>query len=145
MRDFGLDMDVQAFLDAFTQWPKGLDQPVREMLSALREVGTVCCLSNSNALHWTDSLTNHFDAAYSSHQIGCIKPDRAAFDYVLTALKAAPEDITFFDDAHLNVEAASALGIDARLTQGIGEVVVHLSKLGYELPTSVVSSLPSHL
>ena len=51
------------------------------------------------------------DSVFSSHLMGEIKPDAAAFEVVLRALAVTPGQIRFFDDSCSNVEAARALSI----------------------------------
>ena len=53
----------------------------RELLARLRTDFRTACLSNSNELHWRkfDGFAGLFDIALSSHRLGVIKPDHAAF------------------------------------------------------------------
>jgi putative hydrolase of the HAD superfamily len=58
---------------------------------------------------WLDAFTERF---YSCH-LRAIKPERQAYEQVLAALSAAPQDVWFFDDREANVAAARHLGIQA--------------------------------
>jgi putative hydrolase of the HAD superfamily len=129
VREFRLSMAPDDFLSAFATWPKGFYPGVEALLAELRQSHTVCCLSNSNEVHWTNAPIGHFDHAFSSHLIGCIKPDRDAFDHVLSTLGATPGDVHFFDDAPVNVEAARACGLHAHHTPGFTALQTKLHDL----------------
>lgn len=58
---------------------------------------------------WLEAFTERF---YSCH-LRAIKPERRAYEQVLDALSAAPQDVWFFDDREANVAAARQLGIKA--------------------------------
>src|SRR5256885_15418243 len=50
--EWQLPLSPNAFLEAFSYWPKGLYPGASELLATLRERHVVACLSNSNAIHW---------------------------------------------------------------------------------------------
>ncbi|HEX7069687.1 MAG TPA: HAD family phosphatase [Rhodothermales bacterium] len=131
VREFGVNLDPAEFLASFSTWPKGFYDGAVGLLADLRSQHTVCCLSNSNEVHWTSSLTAHFDRAFSSHLIGCIKPDPEAFAYVLSEIDVPAERVHFFDDAPVNVEAARRLGLNAYHTVGFGALQAELKQLGF--------------
>jgi putative hydrolase of the HAD superfamily len=64
-----------------------------------------------DAAPWLAPFTRRF----FSWQLRAIKPEPAAYQSVLAALGARPEEVVFFDDRPVNVVAAAQLGIDARL------------------------------
>jgi putative hydrolase of the HAD superfamily len=104
------------------------------MLKLLAQRCTLACLSNTNSIHWPhirdtlglNGLLHHY---YLSHEIGHLKPTRAAFEYVLADLRCSPSRVVFLDDNQLNVEAAQAVGIQAYRTVGIAEVQTTLQAL----------------
>ena len=105
------------------------------MLALLAQRCTLACLSNTNSVHWphvrdTLGLSGLLHRYYLSHEIGHLKPTRAAFEHVLTDLGCAPASVVFFDDNQLNVDAAQAVGIRAYRTVGIVEVQTALRSLG---------------
>lgn len=59
-----------------------------------------------------------FSEKFFSCRLRAVKPEPAAYQAVLNALGAAPEDIVFVDDRPANVAAAAALGMRAELFQG---------------------------
>jgi putative hydrolase of the HAD superfamily len=84
-------------------------------------------LSNSNELHWERNtndlgITQLFEVAISSHQLGLCKPDQAIYVAALKQIGVSPSSTMFFDDLHANVVAASALGIQAHQVEGVGAV-----------------------
>jgi putative hydrolase of the HAD superfamily len=116
--------EAEAFLDDFRNWPTRLFPGVREMLTLLALRCTLACLSNTNSIHWPhirdtlglNGLLHHY---YLSHEIGHLKPARAAFEHVLADLGCPPSCVVFLDDNQLNVNAAQAVGIQAYRTVGI--------------------------
>jgi putative hydrolase of the HAD superfamily len=71
---------------------------------------------------------------YLSHEIGHLKPTRAAFEHVLADLGCPPSRVVFLDDNQLNVEAARDIGIQAYRTVGIAEVQATLQSLALLSP-----------
>ena len=120
MAEWGIAGSPEAFIDAFTSWPIGLYPGAADLLARLRSRHRTACLSNSNVLHWRrfDGFAGHFDVALSSHLLGVIKPDGECFEKALRVLDVAAADVVFFDDSPLNVEAAGALGLNARHVDG---------------------------
>ena len=116
--EFELSCTPAHFVDAFAGWPKGFYPGVDSLLRELRSRYRVACLSNSNELHWTGSVTSHFDVAYSSHLLQRIKPDAEVFEFVTSDLGCNAADIIFFDDSEPNVSAARDVGWQAHLTVG---------------------------
>jgi putative hydrolase of the HAD superfamily len=56
-----------------------------------------------------------FHPRFFSCRLRMVKPEPGAYEKVLEGLRAAPDEVVFFDDRPPNVAAAKALGIDARL------------------------------
>ena len=133
--EWGLTVTAEAFLDEFRRWPKRLFPGVRELLALLAPHCTLACLSNTNSVHWphvyeTLGLSGLLHHYYLSHEIGHLKPTRAAFEHVLADLGCPPSRVIFLDDNQLNVNAAQAVGIQAYRTVGIAEVQTVLQSLG---------------
>jgi putative hydrolase of the HAD superfamily len=133
--EWGLAVTAEVFLDNFKHWPKRLFPGVQEMLARLAQRCTLACLSNTNSIHWphirdTLGLNGLLHRYYLSHEIGHLKPTRAAFEHVLADLRCLPSRVLFLDDNQLNVEAAQAVGIQAYRTVGIAEVQKALHSMG---------------
>jgi HAD superfamily hydrolase (TIGR01509 family) len=120
VREWELSISPADFMADLAAWIEQTYPGAEELLAALRQKYRVCCFSNCNELHWEMMATflQRFDHAFSSHLLGCIKPDEEAFRAVLATLGAEPEEAVFFDDSRANVEAAERLGIRAFLVHG---------------------------
>ncbi len=81
-------------------------------------------LSNTNAIHIRQannmlaalgrpSLENLFERVFLSHEVRMAKPSPAIYQHVLAEVGLVAEETAFFDDNAANIEAASALGIQA--------------------------------
>lgn len=76
----------------------------------------VVCLSNGNP-EWTNYMIDYlhiddlFKKVYVSSEIGILKPNPGAYEYVLGDLGISAADAYFIDDRPVNVEAAQALGM----------------------------------
>ena len=137
--EHNLDLTVEAFIDAFSRWPRGLSPGAEALVDEVGARTTTACFSNSNAIHWYTQkdharIRELFDHAFSSHEIGHVKPDRAAFDHVIARLGVRPEEIVFLDDAVSNVAAACAMGIRGYRTVGVDEARAALADLGLVSP-----------
>ena len=134
MAEWGLTVTAEVFLDDFRSWPTRLFPGVRDMLALLAQHCILACLSNTNSVHWphvrdTLGLSGLLHRYYLSHEIGHLKPTRAAFEHVLADLGCPPSCVIFLDDNQLNVNAAQDVGIQAYRTVGIAEVQATLQSL----------------
>ncbi|KAF8968428.1 hypothetical protein BGZ46_010870 [Entomortierella lignicola] len=104
-------------------FPKGRLEFVR---SLKKDYGyKVYLLSNTNAIHIEyvdkvclkdykeDSLHPYFDKVYYSHEIGCRKPSKEAFEHILKDENLIASETLFLDDMPENVEAAKKCGLQA--------------------------------
>lgn len=120
------------FLAQFTAWARDYYPGARELLAGLRKRFRLACLSNSNELHWHkfQRFEGVFDVALSSHELGVLKPDAAAFTRALEICAVDAADVMFFDDSLSNVESARHLGLDAYQVEGFGALEALLTGLG---------------
>jgi putative hydrolase of the HAD superfamily len=132
VEEWGLALTPAAFLAEFAAWPRGYYPGARDLLRRLRRRHRVACLSNSNALHWErfGGFAEEFDVALSSHLLGAVKPDAAAFGRALDALGLTPGEVWFFDDSAANVRAARTLGILAFQVDGPAAAEAVLASAG---------------
>jgi HAD superfamily hydrolase (TIGR01509 family) len=126
IRDWGLSVNTETFLDAFRSWPRGPIPGAVELLQSVRRTIPVGCLSNTNTLHWNDharhwTIFDAFEFRFLSFEMGLIKPDREMFDRVSELLRAPPERMLFLDDNALNVNGAVAAGFHAIRVTGVDE------------------------
>jgi glucose-1-phosphatase len=126
VRDWGLHVEPQVFLDAFRSWP-GRSLPGAEALvQRVRRTVRAGCLSNTNAVHWDHHFArwpfiDALDFRFLSFELGMVKPDREMFDRVGELLPAPPSRVLFLDDNAINVEGATAAGFVAIQVRGVDE------------------------
>ena len=139
LAEWPLTMAPQAFLREFESWVRGFLPGAAPLLAHLRQRHTVACLSNTNAVHWgvLDEVRDAFDVCIVSHLIGHMKPDRAAYEQALQCLGAEAQQVCFFDDLSVNVQAARDLGFSACQVRGVAELVAALRGLGIDVSPAV--------
>lgn len=133
--ELALTVDQQTFLDYFKLLPVGPFPGARELVQSLKPKYQTALFSNSNEIHWQRKMLEMdlgpvFDHHFASHLMGFVKPDRQAFETVVSTLSVAPEQILFFDDNQLNVDAALKLGIRASKVVGLEELRSSLDAYG---------------
>lgn len=92
-----------------------LDRELVEFIRSLRPRYKTGLLSNA----WPDTrdylvhsqISDAFDEAMISAEVGLMKPDPAIYELVLKRLDVKPNEAAFVDDAAVNVEAARRLGL----------------------------------
>lgn len=105
-----------------------------DLLDQIRLEKPIFLLSNTNDLHMTQvrmelkkisdrSLEDYFNKVYLSQEIGHRKPNREAFELILTENNLNPATTLFVDDSIQHIEGAQRVGLQAiHLT---GELVDH--------------------
>ncbi|RRR75894.1 HAD family phosphatase [Streptomyces sp. RP5T] len=108
-----------------------VDDSMVTYVRQLRDRARVALLSNIPADHADAFLAaqpwlHDLDHLAFSGRIGVAKPDPAAFQHCVVALRAAPADFLFVDDREENVRAAQAVGLNGHVfrTQGLLAEVV---------------------
>ena len=114
------------FLESFAGWPTGLYPGVHELIARIPSNVTRALLSNSNSLHWPRvedefGLGALFEHRFVSHLTGRIKPDRDAFEHVISSLGCDAASVFFLDDNLMNVEAAREAGMQGAVVRGVDE------------------------
>ncbi len=133
--EFNLPVSPRAFLDTYRTWQLGLYPGASQMLETLAARFPLACLSNTNEIIWTDAIHElgvgrFFNYRFASHEMGCLKPDAEAYAYLAREVPFARDEIVFFDDNPINVEAAQAFGIEAYEARGPVEARETLEALG---------------
>lgn len=139
IEDWQLPISERDFLESFGSWATRPISGAEDLVAETAAAVPVGCLSNTNALHWEQQLARWpmmqlFGHTFLSFQTGFVKPDRQAFDHVVSAAGIQPNRILFLDDNVINVEAACQAGIRAVHTVGVENARVHLRYAGV-LPT----------
>ena len=122
-----LPYDPEEFIRRFDAWPDRLFDETLSLLQAIPPKFNRALLSNINPQHWgreeiEGQLTGCFDHTFLSYQTGLIKPDHDAFELVVKSFDCGPDEVLFFDDSQMNVDAAVDYGMQAVLTIGIEDV-----------------------
>ena len=107
-------------------WSRVDERMVAYVLS-LRDVAEVALLSNIPSDHADAFLVaqpwlHRLDHVALSGKIRAAKPDPAAFQHCVDALRAAPGDFLFVDDRAENVRAARAMGMNGHVFTGHDEL-----------------------
>ena len=127
--EWRLTLTPGAFIEDFSSWPGGPMVGAEDLVRQVAAEGNqVCCFSNTNSLHWEGSarikdLMCLFDSTYLSFQMGMLKPDLQAFEYVAQSLGLPPHRVLFLDDNQINVEAARTAGFSASRVLGVEQVL----------------------
>jgi glucose-1-phosphatase len=123
--DWELTIGAEEFAEAFRLWTGSLFDGARELVDETRLQVRTGCLSNSNALQWSEyvrtGITEHLDLLFLSHELDLIKPDPEIFEHVLAVTRSPGDRLLFLDDNELNVVAARAAGITAVEVRGVAE------------------------
>ncbi len=133
--EFELGVEPALFIESFAGWPTGLYPGAHELVARIPSRYTRALLSNSNALHWSRVIDDFglgalFEHQFVSHLTGRIKPDRDAFEHVVSSLGCDAGSVFFLDDNLLNVEAAREAGMQAALVSGVEGAEQALRKAG---------------
>lgn len=104
----------------------GIPEYKFQLLKDLRKKFNVYLLSNTNpsVMKWANSdkfspeglpIDAYFDTCYLSYEIGCAKPDKAIFEYIIKDSGMNPGETLFLDDGKANIESARELGFQVYL------------------------------
>ncbi|MDR1882827.1 MAG: HAD family phosphatase [Prevotella sp.] len=99
----------------------GISEYKFRLLKDLRKKYNVYLLSNTNpsVMGWAATgdfspeglpIGAYFDKCYLSFEIGCAKPDREIFDFIIADSKMDPAETLFLDDGKANIETGEKLG-----------------------------------
>ena len=92
---------------------------IREpLVASLRKRYRLVLLSNTNPIHFSMVKANypivrHFDDFVLSHEVGAVKPAERIYREAIKRAGCQAAECFFTDDLLVNIEAASALGMDA--------------------------------
>lgn len=119
VRDMQLPYDWQEFIRRFDSWPGKVPATTAALVRAIPPSIECALLSNINARHWqAQDVSGDFGGriarCFLSYEMGFVKPDPRAFQYVLKATGVAPGNILFLDDNPANIVAAANAGMRTR-------------------------------
>ena len=132
---FGLDIRPDRFIENYKTWYVGPYPGAIELVYELRKSFKVGCLSNINELYVPRflqdlQLNKIMDDCIFSCEVGMIKPDPNIFHLAAERLNTKTENILFFDDSQMNVNAALLSGMLAKRVDGPKGVYEVLDELG---------------
>jgi glucose-1-phosphatase len=121
--DWNMATSPLDFLAVFRGWAVGTYDGALDLVDEVAGRARLGCVSNTNGLHWAEmsgwGLQERFEFRFLSHEIGMIKPDREIFEHVVATVGVPAENILFLDDNVINVEGATAVGLDAVVVKGL--------------------------
>ena len=129
--DWSLDLEPAAFLEEFGSWSNAPYPGAVELVTAVRDVAGVGCLSNTNVVQWhtnyeSTPITEAFELRFLSFELGMVKPDREIFEEVAVRLPVPPERVFFLDDNAANVTGARGVGVRGPPRAGRGRCATGL-------------------
>lgn len=124
VRDWDLTIEPDVLLREFRTFSRAILPGARELLAELRPRYRLAALSNSNEIHWERNthelgVTQLFEFAISSHQVGICKPDPAIYQVALERAGVPGDAVMFLDDRAANVDAARKVGMRGRHVRGV--------------------------
>ncbi len=135
--ELGLPLSPEDFLVECRSWLGG---PIKEACDLVQRIPRhiqVGVLSNMGPLHWADAeghLPTRIERLFVSWQIGIMKPEPEAFRIALRWFTCPPSEVLFLDDAAINVEAALAQGMNARVVLDATDINAALRDYGVLRP-----------
>jgi putative hydrolase of the HAD superfamily len=125
--DADADTIEELRLTDIDSWSR-VDDAMVAYVRSLREVTEVALLSNIPSDHADAFLAAQpwlydLDHVAFSGKIKAAKPDPAAFQHCVAALRAAPTDFLFVDDREENVRAAQVVGMNGHVFTDRDELV----------------------
>ncbi len=130
------DARLGALLEAdLARW-SAYDDSMLELLAAWAATGRRLALLSNIPLELAARVDGRpwlrqFEVVAFSCRIRAVKPDRAAFEWVLRALDLPPGRVLFADDTQVNIDAAARLGLRTHRFTGPGEFAAYAATLGW--------------
>ena len=133
--EFDLLINEEEFMRHFLCWLSGLYEGAHALLNEVRPHYQLGVFSNTNECHWPRmmddmQLAGCFDHYFASFNIGLMKPDKSAFEYVIQQMGVSAQEILFLDDTAKNIEAAQACGMQAVQVKGARNARKAIESLG---------------
>jgi putative hydrolase of the HAD superfamily len=131
VREMQLQYSWQEFIARFDAWPDRISDATAALVKSIPLSLRCAILSNTNALHWAAQdidgvFEGRIEHCFLSFENGLMKPQPAAFHQVIDTYGCAAQAILFIDDNPVNIDAALATGMRARLCTGVdtlGEIL----------------------
>jgi glucose-1-phosphatase len=134
----GAPMSFAEFEQGWNAIFGGVIPGIEPLLRSLSGRVGLAYFTNTNELHkrcWSRLYAETialFDRAFISSDMGCRKPEEAAFRRVAAELGCEPEELLFFDDHPDNVAGARRCGYDEVLVTSIADIQLALRSRGLD-------------
>ena len=126
--------------EAWNSFLVGIPTKKLDLIIELRKKFRVVLLSNTNIIHFPDtvarffnfngmSTSDYFDKCYLSYEMKMAKPDEEIFNALLEAEQVSANECLFLDDGQKNIEQAAKSGIQTYLVKA-GEDLSWLVDIG---------------
>jgi putative hydrolase of the HAD superfamily len=118
---------VDEFVDLWCQSDVEGNQEVLDIVKIMRQKGNECYLTTDQEKYRSEyiaknlPLTEYFDGAFYSWQLGYKKSEPEFWQAILQKLNIPPDQVIYWDDDEKNVEMARQLGIDAHHYKNVDE------------------------
>jgi len=118
VKELNMDITPEDYIKEFPFFVKGFFPGAAELLQELKPKYRIACLSNTNLIQWNGLcervlIDKYFHHNFLSFEIGKVKPDPEIYAYVIEKLECAPDEIVFFDDNEVNVQAGLNAGMNS--------------------------------
>jgi putative hydrolase of the HAD superfamily len=127
LRDWGWKGSVDEFINTWLLTDHVVDIRLIDVIQGLRRSRVICCLATSQEytragyMRTNMGFQDVFDHLFFSCEIGWQKPNHAYFQHIEKMLNLEKESILFWDDSHLNIEAARECGWNAEIYNNFNE------------------------
>lgn len=116
--------------------PRLINQNVISIIKNLKEKGYRLGIfsnftkSGAQLIKNNSLITSLFDTIVISAEIALAKPNRDAYEYLISKLNLSPQEILFIDDSQINIEAAERVGIKSIIFKNSSNLQSELIKIG---------------
>jgi putative hydrolase of the HAD superfamily len=121
LSEWGWKGSVDEFIASWLITDHVLDARIITAVQNLRHDGMICCLATSQECNRAEYMKTRmgfqdvFDHLFFSCEIGWQKPQHAYYQHIEKTLNLEKGSFLFWDDFHVNVEAAREFGWNAEL------------------------------
>jgi len=111
----------------------------RAIIEELKKQGYKLGLLSNHCKEWIEHCEKKFDyhklfhSVLYSFEIGICKPDKKAYEHILSKLSAKPEECLFVDDIPKNLKGAEELGIRTILFENNKQLIQELKNFGVKI------------
>ncbi|MCT2997434.1 HAD family phosphatase [Propionibacterium freudenreichii] len=130
--DFGTEQLMELHAADIDSWSLR-HQDMIDALPRVRAAGyRLALLSNiptslAEHVYAVDEFMDEFEVVAMSCHIDAVKPSPAAYQWCIDRMDLPADEILFIDDSQRNVDAAAAVGLQARLYRGVDDLFATLS------------------